>query len=150
MSGPEIQYTAYLTGSLKLSKTGVWLHNNQPFTNPKVIAYFDSGVVWDEADQKYYVRLGKQQATFDVEDTAFFVVELLDSAEPWQIRLQNSRVEPLDLSSLVVGKEDQIYCKLENGKLARFSRNSHQALIAYAVTADQIMVNDHPYRIEKV
>jgi hypothetical protein len=137
----EAIYTAYLTGVLTLSEHGVWHHEGVPFSNQKLSSLFHRSIVWSPTEKSYVVRIGKGQATFTCEDTAYFVSGLNTDAKPWEITLADGAVEELDAHSLHTGEHHQIYCTVKNGHRARFMRNVHQQLLEYAVDESTILVD---------
>ena len=145
----EAIYTAFLKGSLKLSKTGEWWHNGKPFTNKKLSDYFHKSIFWRENEQDYVIRIGKQQATFDLEDTPFFVLTIDQSVVPWKITLSDGTTEELSPTSLSLGPEDQIYCLVKTTHRARFSRAAHQLLLAHAMSEDEIAVAGKTVKLTK-
>lgn len=134
-------YTAYLKGSLKLSKFGEWWHNGVAFQNQKLSALFHRSIIWSEDEKSYFVKIGNNRASFDIEDTPYFVLELQDQVSPWRVLLSDENIEELDLSTLRVGSEDQIYCLVKAGlHQARFSRSAYQALITHAQDEQSLLV----------
>ena len=147
-------YTALLQGSLRLSRQGDWWHNGKPFTNQKVAELFHRSLAWDPSRSAFVIRLGQQQATFDCEDTAYFVLSLVTSCLPWQIALNDGRLLALDPHSLRYGSEGQFYCAVRAAVpdqgveasaplvLARFSRPAHQSLVEHAEDERSLRVGD--------
>ena len=128
-------YTAYLKGSLCLSKDGDWFHNGSGFSNQKVIDFFHHHIQWSESDKQYYIAYGKGRAEFDCEDCAYFVLELLDNGSlPLQVRLADQSIEDLDLSSLHVGQQNRLYCKVKQGHAALFKKAPYQRLAQFTVS----------------
>jgi len=127
----EILYTAYLTGSLKLSRFGEWWHNGVIFQNKRLSDFFHKSIVWDQKDAQYYLEIGNQRATFEIEGTAYFVAELLDQKLPWQVRLMDHSAQELDLESLKLGAQNEILCSLENKHLASFTKPAYQRLVSH-------------------
>jgi hypothetical protein len=142
-------YTAYLKGSLKLSKIGEWRHNGEPFQNQKVSDLFLRSVVWDDDAQEYFIQIGAQRASFDCEDTAFFISDLEDGAIPWNVKISDATTEVLKPETLTVGSENQIYCLVHATHRARFSRSAHQALLRHAISETSISVNGAPFTLKK-
>ncbi|MCB0311252.1 MAG: DUF1285 domain-containing protein [Bdellovibrionales bacterium] len=134
-------YTAYLEGELKLDKHGKWFHNGAPFQNNNLIELFNRSITWDDSQNKYFLNIGKGRASFLVEDTAYFVLELLDEEVPCQVRLSDRSQEELILNQIEIGAENQIYCYVKNGHRARFSRSAHQALLKHASGPREIKLN---------
>lgn len=144
----EIAYTAYLEGSLQLTAAGEWIHNGVPFQNSSVIALFNRSVVWDPHDARYYVRIGKQQATFRCDDTAFFATALEQTRSPWRIVFSDGREEELLSARLSQGSAHQLYYKRSfDGQYARCSRGVHQQLVEHALDESTLRIDGVPARI---
>lgn len=142
-------YTAYLKGSLKLSKTGEWWHNGQVFQNPKVSQLFTRSVVWDADAQEYFIQIGAQRASFDCEDTAYFVTAIDDSKSPWVVSISDGGSEPLRPETLRIGDDEQIYCNVHGTHRARLSRAAHQTLLRYVESDNALSIDGKSYRIAK-
>ncbi len=135
-------YTAYLDGSLVLSKYGQWWHKGQPFKNQKLSTFFHRSIIWEPDLKKYMLEIGPQRATFTCEDTAFFVTQLMDQEKPCKIKLADESCEILRADSLRLGAENQIYCRVKNGEhLARFGREAYQALLSHAQSDDTLCLD---------
>lgn len=136
----EILYTANLTGSLKLSANGEWFHNGLIFKNKRLSKLFHSSIVWDFHSREYFVEIGQQRARFDKIDTAYFVVSIDDTKEPWVLLLADESLETLNPASLSIGPENQIYCTVKGGHKARFNRQAFQTLAQYVIADYQVKI----------
>lgn len=143
----EVLYTAYLQGSLKLSRLGEWWHEGKPFANPRLADLFHRSIVWDDALKQYFVQIGKQRAAFTCEDCAFFVSTLNDDCEPWLINCLHGVSEPLDPATLSIGRQDQIYCRLQSGHRACFLSAALQVALRHAVDENQLQVGTQLVRL---
>ncbi len=86
-----------------------------------------------EKDEKgrYILRLRNQRCYLEVEDVPFVVMRV-DKADVFHIRLNDETQEELDLSSLWVGAENVLYCKVKEGRFeARFSHPAYYQLANY-------------------
>lgn len=146
----EIQYTAYLEGSLRLSAEGLWHHNGTPFTNQRVSDLLSRAIEWDEQLQQFFIRLGPQRASFTLDDTPLFVTCLDERCSPWMLTLSNGATQPLVPQSLRVGAAAQLYCLVSirsypSGRLmetwARFTRPVHQQLLEHAVDEQTFLID---------
>jgi len=142
-------YTAYMKGSLKLTKLGEWWHDGAPFEHTKLISLFHRSIVWDEEENEYYVQIGKGRASFDCEDTAFFVSVLMDESDPWKVVLADETQEPLQTSTLRLGSEDQMYCTVKDTHRARFKRSAHQTLLQHAISDDSLLINGETVTLKR-
>lgn len=145
----EVKYTAELTGSLKLSSTGVWIHNGSPFQNQKLIDLFFRSIIWDPEEKRYLLRIGSGCAKFECEDTAYFVNSFDDTSLPWIVNLSDNTAEAFCPDTLAVGSQGQIYCTIKGSHKARLSRSAHQHLLLSAVSNDEIKIGDRVYRLHK-
>ena len=143
-------YTAYLEGSIRLTEHGVWLHDGEPFQHKRVIDLFNRSIVWDEHDKAYFVQPDeRQRARVHVEDTAYFVRQVQDKESPWKIVLLDGSVEELNPETLSRGSEHQLYCKLNNGHRARFTRKAYQQIVEHAESENSIKVQDKVFIINE-
>jgi len=136
------RYLADLTKDLKLSATGEWWHKGQPFENRKLIELFNRSIVWDESAKRYLLKIGSNLASFVYEDTAYFVLSLNDKHTPWSLILSDQSEEPLVPSSLTLGEDNQVYCRVKGTHNARFSRAAHQQLLEHVVDEESLLIGD--------
>lgn len=143
-------YTAYLDGSLKLDKFGQWWHQGRPFQNNKLSIFFHRSIIWEPSDARYMLQIGQQRATFTCEDTAYFVMRLLDQQSPWRIELNDQSTENLAARSLSIGAENQFYCLVKEGQhRARFAREAYQALLSYIVDESSLRIDGALIKFDK-
>lgn len=143
----EATYTALLKGSLKLDKNGNWWHEGRQFENQKLSQLFHRSIIWDENCKEYFVQIGKQRATFDIEDCAFFVVAIDDSKIPWKLTLLNNSCQPLIPSTLELGANNQIYTRTLNGQRAKFLRSAHQVLLRHTLDGEHLKIAGETIRL---
>ena len=136
----EILYTANLTGSLRLSNNGEWFHNGVRFQNDRLAKLFHRSIEWDDKEQQYFVRIGKQRARFDKDDTAYFVVAIDDTLDPWGLILADESHETLNIESLARGKEEQVYCTVKGSHRARLTRQAYQVLVEHVVDEEHVAI----------
>lgn len=137
----EALYTAYLDGSLLLTERGQWIHNGTPFTNRNLISLFHRSIIWNEEESRYFIRIGKGQATFLCEDTAYFVSGLCDQKSPWEVVLLDGSREHLRSDTLYQGADHQIYCLVKGGHPARFLKNTHQILLEHVLDNQKLLID---------
>ena len=146
--GDEVLYTADLVKNLVLTKTGQWLHEGKPFSNQKLKSLFFRSMEWVEDEKAFYLRIGKGRAAFKYEDTVYFVQSIDTDKNPWIAKLSDETSEPMDLNSLKLGKDNQIYCTVKSVFKARLSRSAHQAILEFAVDNNSIEVNGLHFVLE--
>lgn len=138
-----IDYVAMLKGHLRLAADGTWWHEGRCFQNKHLADLFSRSIVWDQQLQSYFIQLGRQRASFDLDDTAYFVLSVDDSNNPWMLTLSNGNQEILNPSTLKAAKAGQLYCLVhasavldaqnEKKHRARFSRAAHQTVLSHAI-----------------
>lgn len=142
-------YTAFLEGSLVLSKNGEWWHNGAIFKNERLSELFHQSIQFDPEHNSYVVRIGAQQATFTCEDTPFFVSQIIENGSGARVKLLDGSEEPLDLGSLTIGAESQIYCSVKGGHRARLTRGAHQNLSLKAVDESHVNICGQTIELKK-
>lgn len=142
----EIDYTAYLSGSLLLNRRGTWLHDGSPFTNSKVATLFSQSVVWDSTLGDYVVRIGRQQATFSYSVTPYLVISICQPKRNEIIAsVSNGKSYTVHAREWMLGPESEIYLELPINPprldLALCTSSAHQALLASARDSTSIDLN---------
>ena len=91
-----------------------------------------------DTEGRYFIQLKEETCFLEVEDTAIVVISVFKMADPendreWlEVLLSDDSREKLDLSSLCVGKDHVMYCRIKNGKFpARFTRKSYYQLAVF-------------------
>jgi hypothetical protein len=109
---------------------------------------------------KYLIELNEERCYLDVEDTVFVVGAVYKTKLPDDGRYQidvlltDDSCEKLEMSSLYIGKENVLYCRVKEGKFAaRFSRNSYYQLAEFIEQSENgshffINLNDEKYMIK--
>ena len=103
----------------------------------ELLSIFFENLKIDECG-KYLVELGDECCYLDVEDTAFVVTAVYkrkqdeDIEDHFYILLTDDSLEELDLSTVCVGGDNVLYCKIKCGRFtARFSRKSYYQLAEF-------------------
>jgi hypothetical protein len=138
-----------MEGSLRLSATGEWWHEGTPFSHPELMKLFHRSIVWDETAQRYMVKIGVGVAHFTLDDTAYFVAEILEAPDRWQVTLFDGTTELLEPETLSVGAAHQIYCRVKGGHRARFSRAAHQHLMRHALSDTEIEIAGEKIKLQR-
>ena len=125
---PRAGFYAIHNSSIRFGRDGRWYADGQPITNPRIADLF-SRHVQRAADGGYRLRIADEQAAIEVEDTPYVVVAAgADAAAPW-VELNDRSREPLDPTSLTVGGDDVLYCRVKDGQeSARFLRPAYYQL----------------------
>ena len=90
------------------------------------------------ADGTYEIAIGWDKVTVEIEDTPYVVTRVMgDSGQGFILRLNDESEELLNPTSLSIGQEDVLYCRVKEGAHpARFLRPAYYQLTAY-VQEDQ-------------
>ncbi len=152
MDQPAPTYVAQLQGVLTLTKAGEWWHEGRPFENRRLATLFHRSIVWHAETQCYRLAIGKEQALFRLEDTPYFVDELVDESRPWHVKLRDGSTALLSSEELYRGRENQIYCTVSKPELAyaRFSRNAYQRLVQFAIDDRAVMLDDQRVELRRL
>ncbi len=119
-SGAEID-------EIRLDAEGNWLHDGQPFTNKKIIDFFNRSVDVTR-DGKYVLHYSDFVYPIVVEDAPYFITgvrfEGFGSFETIYITLSTGEEEELDINSLYYKSNNSLYCYVREGRLpAKFKRS---------------------------
>jgi len=117
---------------IKIDKEGVWYYNGAEMFRKDILEIFFQNLFRDEAG-RYFVQMGSEICYLNVEDTPIVVKsvhDIADSESPADCRaigifLSDSSLEKINLESLRVGVDNVLYCDLERGFPARFSRAAY-------------------------
>jgi hypothetical protein len=125
---------------IKIDKEGVWYYNGAEMFRKDILAVFFQNLFRDESGQ-YYIQLGKDLCYLKVEDTPIVVKSVDEIADPEGssegpesktigIFLSDSTLEKIDPESLRVGEGNVLYCDLQRGFPARFTRAAYYQIAA--------------------
>lgn len=129
---------------IKIDKEGVWYYNGAEMFRKDILAVFFQNLFRDESGQ-YYVQMGNDLCFLKVEDTPIVVKSVHEIADPDSpdgetaigMFLSDSSLEKIDLESLRIGEGNVLYCDLQRGFPARFTR------AAYYQIADKIEFDEN-------
>ena len=138
---PRPLYTAYLDGSLRLTRQGVWLHEGRKISNRNLSDLFHRSVVWDDTLLRYVVRIGKEQATFTCDDAPYYVVALDTSHSPWELVLAGGERAPLDRGSLRQTATHELTSRIKGGHRALFLSGAYQIMVEHTIDDRSICVD---------
>jgi hypothetical protein len=122
---------------IRIDKEGVWYYKGAHMFRKEILSVFFEHLKIDQCG-KYLIELKEERYYLDVEDTAFVVGAVYKTQLPddgWaqiDILLNDDSCEKLEMSSLYIGKDNVLYCRVKEGKFtARFSRNSYYQLAEF-------------------
>lgn len=118
---------------------GDWYHEGNPIFRDAILHLFLESLSLD-GQGRYIVDCGGSRCTLDVADTPFVVSRVDRKPHPRDperemiaLRLRHlSSEEELDPETLVVGRDNVIYCRVRDGRFpARFSRPAYYQLASW-------------------
>jgi len=126
-------FTAISSGKIRFGKDGRWYSDDEPIPNRAICLLF-SRTLTVLPDGRARIELGEDRADVIVEDTPWVVTAVEgDPARGFVVVLNDETHEPLDLSSLRVGAENVLYCRVKSGRHeARFLRPAYYELLRHA------------------
>lgn len=112
---------------IRLDAEGNWLHDGVPFTNERIIDFFNRSVDITR-EGTHVVHYGNFVYPITVDDAPVFVsgvtVEGFGAMETIRLTLSNGTEEVLDIHSLHYRVERGLYCYIRGGRLlAKFRRS---------------------------
>ena len=143
---------------IKIDKEGIWYYRGAHMFRKEILSIFFQHLKIDDCG-KYLIELGDERCYLNVEDTAFVVAAVYkkrqkqDTKDHIYILLTDDSLEKLELSTLHVGKDNVLYCRVKNKKFpARFSRKSYYQLAEFIEQEEKencffIRLNEEKYFI---
>ncbi|MDY6934437.1 MAG: DUF1285 domain-containing protein [Spirochaetota bacterium] len=112
---------------IRIDRDGNWFHNGEPFTNKKIINYFNNSIDITE-DGTYVLRYSRFVYPILVEDVPFFIsgvrFEGSGNTEKAIITFTSREEEELDVRTLQYKHEVGLYCRVRKGRMpAKFRRS---------------------------
>ena len=125
------------SSEIKIDKEGIWYYKGAHMFRKDILCVFFEHLQIDECG-KYLIELNEERCYLDVEDTVFVVGAVYKTKLPHDGRVQidvlltDDSCEKLEMSSLYIGKDNVLYCRVKEEKFAaRFSRNSYYQLAEF-------------------
>jgi hypothetical protein len=119
-----------LESGIRIDREGLWSYKGNDIPRRDIVRLFYQNLRQDESGL-YFIEIGSQRCSVEVEDTAFTVwaVHRNQSDESIHLLLSDDSVEELDPGTLRIGHDNVPYCRVKNsGFDARFSRSSYYQL----------------------
>jgi uncharacterized protein len=145
-------FYAVESGKISFRRDGNWYTDEERIDNPRIALLFSKSVRRNP-DGSYYLQVAEERASITVEDTAYVVKAIEDDDRGGFIVVTNDdEHEPLDASSLEVGSDNVLYCRVKGGQFrARFLRTAYYHLsgsfLADSGETFSIVVGDRRYPI---
>ena len=126
-----VDFESPASGKIFLDKEGRWFHEGVEITHPRTIELFSRSVVKDPSGG-YRLQIGKEWAKIEVEDTPYMVRSLEIKKDKIILILNDKSQEELDPTTLWLGKDNVLYCKVKNGEYpARFLRPAYYQIMQF-------------------
>jgi hypothetical protein len=118
-------------------RDGNWYSGGERIENPRIALLF-SRHLQRRPDGRYELVLGEERADVEVEDTPFVVRQVEEDGKGgWLVALNDGSQEPLDPSTLRIGEDQALRCRVKGGEYeARFLRPAHYALASRLYPGD--------------
>jgi uncharacterized protein len=122
-------FYAVESGKISFRRDGNWYTDEERIDNPRIALLF-SRSIRRNPDGSYYLQVAEERAPITVEDTAYVVKLVEDDGQGGFILVTNDdEREPLDASSLEVGRDNILYCRVKGARFrARFLRTAYYHL----------------------
>jgi len=113
---------------IRLSSEGVWFHDGVEITHKRTLEYLYKKVYQKKG--KYYLGGEKFPVPIIVDDVAFFVRQLNQKNGKFRIKLSDGTQENLDIATLDVGLDNQMYCLIKDHSVkAKLERKIYYELM---------------------
>jgi len=126
---PRAGFYAVESGKISFRRDGNWYTDEERIDNPRIALLF-SRSIRRAPDGSYFLQVGDERASITVEDTPYVVKSVEgDAATGFTLVLNDDEREPLDASSLEVGPDNVLYCRVKvRAFAARFLRPAYYHL----------------------
>jgi len=129
---PSAGFYAIHTSKLRFGADGRWYADDEPITHERLARLFSRYVRRKPDGAHYEIWIDERyHADIEVEDTPFVVTAVETAADGrFSIDLNDGTTELLDPTSVIVGAENVLYCRVRNGsEAARFLRPAYYQLV---------------------
>lgn len=130
-------FYAVESGKISFRRDGHWYNDDQRIENPRIALLF-SRSIRRHPDGGYMLQVADERAPITVEDTPYVVTGVDDDGSGNFVIITNDEQrEPLDPSTLEVGADHVLYCRVKRGEFpARFLRHAYYHLTRHFVSDD--------------
>jgi uncharacterized protein len=132
---PRAGFYAVESGKISFRRDGHWYSDDERIDNPRIALLF-SRSLRRNPDGSYFLQVAEERATITVEDTPY-VVRTVEDADGLVVVTNDDEREPLDPTTLAVGRDHVLYCRVKRGEFrARFLRSAYYHLSAHFAAED--------------
>jgi len=145
-------FYAVESGKISFRHDGNWYTDEERIDNPRIALLFSKSVKRNP-DGSFYLQVAEERAPIAVEDTPYVVKTIEDDKAGGFILVTNDdEREPIDPTTLEVGRDNVLYCRVKAGQFrARFLRPAYYHLSSAFMAEDgdlvSILVGGHRYPI---
>jgi hypothetical protein len=146
-------FYAVESGKISFRRDGNWYNDEDRIENPRIAMLFSQSIRRNP-DGSYYLQVAEERAAITVEDTPYVVKAIEDGDGGGFITVTNDGArEPLDPSTLEVGRDNVLYCRVKRGEFrARFLRTAYYHLSGHFLAGEDdtfsIVVGEQRYPIK--
>lgn len=117
------------SGKISFRRDGNWYSDDERIDNPRIALLFSKSLKRNP-DGSYFLEAGGERAAVEVEDTPYVVKAVEgDAAGGFTLVLNDEEREALDPTSLEIGPDNVLYCRVKRGQTrARFLRSAYYHL----------------------
>jgi hypothetical protein len=119
------------TRKISFGRDGWWYANDERIHNRRINILFSQHLRKTPAGT-YEIAIGWDKVTVEIDDAPYVVTRVTsDAAQGLTLRLNDESEEPLDPTTLSIGQENVLYCRVKDREhTARFSRPAYYQLAA--------------------
>src|SRR5208283_4470469 len=133
---PRAGFYAVESGRISFRRDGNWYSDEERIDNPRIALLFSKSVKRNP-DGSYFLQVAEERAAITVEDTPYVVRTVEDGPDAIIIVTNDDEREPLDPTTLAVGRDHVLYCRVKAGAFpARFLRSAYYHLSSHFTTED--------------
>lgn len=145
-------FYAIESGRISFRRDGNWYTDDERIDNPRIALLFSRSIKRNP-DGSYYLQVAEERAPITVEDTPYVVKTVYEDDGGFVIVTNDDEHESLDPSSLEVGNDNVLYCRVKDGAFrARFLRTAYYHLSNNFFTDEgetfSLVVHGHRYPIK--
>jgi hypothetical protein len=120
------------TRKISFGKDGWWYANDERIHNRRINTLFSQHLRKTEAGN-YEIAIGWDKVAVEIDDAPYVVTWVTGNPqEGFTLRLNDESEERLDPTTLSIGQENVLYCRVKNGEHpARFLRSAYYQITAY-------------------
>lgn len=133
---PRAGFYAVESGNISFRRDGNWYSDDDRIDNPRIALLFSQSI-HANPDGSFYLQVAEERAPITVEDTPYVITTVEEADGGFAVVTNDGQREPLDPTTLEVGGDNVLYCRVKRGQFrARFLRSAYYHLSDHFVTED--------------